>query len=474
MQNNIDDMGGKETTPFISFEKAWAGLKPDLDAEAARREKRKRRVLFFWFTCIAVGLGVGIYIFESNTSVDNLAAKQSTLKKEIYSNYENKIKTGKADEFNNKTETIIASNDREAKTNNDIEKNNLSLKEEVHTASVDSQNKLASIHIKQNKASSNSKVITQHSVKSRYQSKTSNSTNTGIAKSSSFISLKTPQETNQKTEEEALADNVKNIEKIVPQVNTNSLDIVVNTVDSTKKTKDSAVAKTNVASTSINKETKSKISKSKTIHYGLQWNLPVQKGASFLDVNSVNQPAALLIPQFFVSKQIGKKHNFILAFNPYAQYYLNNKAMIDFSKYDVTIYSGSQSNSKPENITYTEATSFNKLISIEASILYQYQLSSKIKIGLGIANSWTNAALIQNKVIKNGISVTRDSLYGIDNTDKEFVYLKSSFLLGKFETQYQLNKISIGLGLSMPLSNPFNSNKFNIPLNTNLFLRYSW
>jgi hypothetical protein len=207
--------------------------------------------------------------------------------------------------------------------------------------------------------------------------------------------------------------------------------------------------------------------------FGLQWNFPVLKGVNYFDINTVKQPATLLIPTVWISKKIGKKHSVQFQLNPYSQYFVNNKAIVSNDVYIIKVQSGSQLNNKPDDIVYSETVSFNKLISIEASLLYNYQLTNKIKLGVGISNNWLQGALLQNKIVKNNSLVTRDSLYGINKQDKEWSNLQSTFMLGKFEVMYQLKKFNMGLCFSKPISNIFSTNvQSKTPINTNLFLRW--
>ncbi|MFY7963558.1 MAG: hypothetical protein ACOVO1_01570 [Chitinophagaceae bacterium] len=473
MQNNNHDMNNNEAKPFISFEKAWAGLKPELDAEAARREKRKRRIIFFWFTSIVIGLGIGVYVFENNKIKSNYIVQKNA----AISNTEDKEVSTINKEFNTKEPTKAESRKNnemtftsEVKPSSNVVIESSQVNTKLQNARV-FKTKIAAASIKNSIAEKDViSNVAHHSIKTKSQgAKTIIQTSDNGLKYS-----KASQQKSKESTLEVVTDVTDNLEKDITQTNlSNSIVAATGSIDSTKKLVDTTAVKSSIANTSTNKTNKAEGKKSNAFHYGLQWNLPAQVGVNFLDVNSVNQPATLLIPQLFVSKQLGKKHSLILAFNPYAQYYLNNKAVVDFNKYDVVIYSASQSNTiKPEEITYTEATAFNKLISIEASLLYQYQISSKVKIGFGISNSWVQAALMQNKVVKNASLITRDSLYGIDKTDKDWSHLKTSFLLGKLELQYNIKKLDIGICFSKPISSPFDISQYKTPINTNLFVRW--
>jgi hypothetical protein len=203
------------------------------------------------------------------------------------------------------------------------------------------------------------------------------------------------------------------------------------------------------------------------------WNAPVFQGSNFFDINAVKQPTTLLIPSIWVSKHFGKKHSVQLQINPYAQYFLNNKAVLHYNVYTTTVQTGSQLNNKPDDNTYIETISYNKLISFEAGLLYNYQLSNKIKIGAGISNNWLQGALMQNKIVKNYNTTTRDSLYGIDKNDTEWNNIQSSFMLGKIEVQYQIKKLHIGISCSKPIDNILGeAEQSKTHINTHLFIRW--
>ena len=181
--------------------------------------------------------------------------------------------------------------------------------------------------------------------------------------------------------------------------------------------------------------------------------MPIHTGINYLDVNAKRQPLSMVIPQVFISKQLSKKSSLLIAAKPYSQYYLNNGAVLSSGNYNVTIQQGSTQNSKAKQYTYQETVGINKLIAIQATLLYQYQLTDKIKIGVGIANNWLESTIIEKKVIVNNATVTSDSLYGIDKTGKEWKQLKPTFLLGKLDVGYQYKKLVFGATESTPLGN---------------------
>ena len=112
---------------------------------------------------------------------------------------------------------------------------------------------------------------------------------------------------------------------------------------------------------------------------------------------------------------------------------------------------------------------------MQSSLMYEYQISKKIKLGAGINMSFLQSALLENKVIKNNLQVTKDSLYGIDRTNKEWGLLRQNFLTSKLEAGYQFKKLEVGLDIITPISSVFKQ-KTNNPswINTNVFIRWQF
>ena len=465
MQNNFENIN--DETPFIPFDDVWTSLKPELDKEAARREKRKRRFIFFWFTFIAISLlaGGGLLIVKSE---------------------ELKVKSDKLNNLSKTPNSISKTPNSIPEIPNSIPKSPNSIPEtpnsipEIPNSIPETPNSipesLNSIPETPNSIPETPNSIAKTSSKEQENSKINTGTS-NIDKRTSNIEVRISSNDKRTSSVDTRTSRIDTrtsntdtrvVENIFENLQQNKS---VDNENQTVKTKQQENNITNNAKPQTpNKEKQQK--QTKNFSYGLQWNLPLQNGLQYNDINADNKPLLLLIPQFWVSKQFGK-HSLMLGFNPYSQYFVSNKAVASTSNYVVTFYSGSQVDNKPQEIRYTEAVLFNKLIAVEASLTYQYQLSSKIKIGAGIGNNWVQGALLKNRVIKNNTTITRDSLYGIDKKDAEWSYIKQTFLLGKIELQYQIKKLDIGVSFSKPLGNMFNNiEESRTPVNTNLFVRW--
>ncbi len=537
MHNNIDNNKGgsvEESAPFIPFETAWASIKPVLDKEEERRKKKKRRFIIFWFFLIGLAIGWGV-VFVSSKNVFYSSEKpgiSNGSNKKAYLNTNHSETTGKTlnhdssstnkaiDNSTQNGDINNAATEEQVQSNNNqtVDKNASQLKATVNKSANKEQsvgaknialNKIKKaikntpdkLIVKSNKDENNTELSkanhgvsiskqTMHKVavaktsikasaklnvdkdnitaKQKGQNDLSitaskiaknNATQLGVDMDSNTVNKYT----------NSLADNTSHIEasKIA---STDSIATIVK-IDSNKLVVDSN-KKTIAKKATIDNKNKSK--KPMAISYGLQFNVPFGEGVNNTDINSRSQPLAVLIPSIWVRKNFGSKHSLSFMINPYSSFYLNNNAVTDSSFYTVTMIQGSRISNGPEIIKFKESNAFNKVISIEATLLYNYQLSSAFKVGLGISNNWIQGALMQNKVVKNYSTVTKDSLYGIDHSSKEWGFTNSTFMLGKFEVQYQYKKLAIGLSLSTPLGNLFiDKIKNETTLNKNLFLQWT-
>jgi hypothetical protein len=468
MQNNNINSNGQ--IPIIDFDKAWAGLKPALDAEAKRREKRKRRFIIFWFTLLAICIGGGIFIGNKQLKTNNeqkAIADQVSVSNKKQLSYDTKVIdidrnrdvkerlvedknvrfTGKDDKIEDKSEVAIGKRDKVVEKNKELVSNSKKGITESKKVVAKSKKGIAD----------NKKGITKREK--------------GIAESEKGIADNMKIVSNNKPIETVRNENITTNSHYTKSTNTDSLLVQK---DSNNTNISTTIANTAVTNTVANKAKTTAINKQQQWHYGLQWNMPLLQGVNYLDINTQNQPTTLLIPTLWIKKAFGKKHSVALQINPYAQYYLNNKAQLSYDIYTISIQSGSQLDTKPQDIIYTETINYNKTISIEASLIYTYQISNKLQIGLGMGNNWLQGALMQNKVVRNNNQITRDSLYGINKQDKEWNNLKPTFLVGKLQAEYQLSRFNVGISFSKAVGNVFGQNVVNkTPINTNLFIKWN-
>ena len=391
MQNDFENIDkntdkNKGATPLVSFEKAWASLQPQLDKEAERRQKKRRRFVFFWLGILSISLVSGWFAVHSNSGFSVVA--KNTLPRISISN----AKVGNAVTALPAMVSLVLVHEKK-------ESNVYSFKENringLGNNPVYTKNFMAksTIGTKQN-IDLKQILPTKISV----SSKNINNASEGL---SIIKNLTEPH------------DSIKTKDSIVGSA------IVKKAIDTLKQV-DTANAKQLVATNS--KQLMKKLLKG--IHVGFQFNLPLHAGINSFDVNTKRQPFTMVIPQVLVGKQLSKKSSLLMAVTPYSQYYLNNSVVLHSGIYNITIQQGSTQNLKAQQYTYKETVSINKLIAIEATLLYQYQLTNKVKLGVGIANNWLESAILENKITANNATVTHDSLYGIDKAGKEWKKLK--------------------------------------------------
>ncbi len=512
--DNINGMSGEDAAPFVPFETAWASIKPELDKEEERRKKKKRRFVIFWFLFAGVLLGSGIFLLYCNTSsktstaaIKNVAAKDLT-PKTIQGVAENTVVNPPADNKTNVEESTVSkkkvasnNNKQNANTTND-----LTTKNQTISASKDALTKVPnnkSVAVKENYLvdQTGSISLSKSSVNKKDKKKVikpiedNKFTDSAALKLVAYLN---PSKTKTHKDDNVVGTNQSSAKQITTNDNTitvkstkeDAIPAIVETntttegneelknvvktnnpVDTTKKKIDSVNKKNAI----VKADTKpDKPAKEKSFSYGLQLNIPITDGANYKDVNANNNPLTAFIPELWVSKLFGKKNSVSLHVNPYAQYYLNNKVILDSNSYSVTINQGTKINTGPEVIKYSEFTAVNKVISFEATILYQYQVSSAIKLGVGISNCWTQGVLMQHKVIKNHSITTTDNLYGVDNSSTEWKTMNSSFMLGKLEALYQFKKLAAGVNISTPIKDLFAQKVNNVTAtNSNLFARWT-
>lgn len=440
MQNNFEDInksGGMQ--PSVSFEKAWASLQPQLDKEAERRKKKRRRVVFFWLSIITIGLVSGLVFKNGNNGGNGIVGKTNLQK--VY------VKpTSPIVNIAPAMVSIGLAKDKQISTS---------------TAAIATELGKDKLHINSN-TNTLKKVIPNKikGIKDNTQSREIAASNKVKVASNMEIAF---------TEKAKNGDDAKPIavNKLMNDTTT-SVAAANNSIDTLKKVDSTADKK------ALAKDIKKpKIELLRGIHFGFQFNAPIHAGINTLDVNNKKQPLAMFVPQVFVSKQLGKRSNIWISATPYAQFYLNNSVVISSGTYNVTVQQGSTQDSKPKQYVYRETVGINKLITIEATIGYQHQLSKRIKLGVGLANNWLQSALISSKITMNNTTVTHDSLYGNDNSGKEWKHLKPTFLLGKFDVGYQFKNIEFGAVVSTLISSLTSKElQYKTPINTNVFVRW--
>ena len=158
--------------------------------------------------------------------------------------------------------------------------------------------------------------------------------------------------------------------------------------------------------------------------------------------------------------------------NPYSQYLLNSRSTLQSGSFSVGAVAASNIGQGASPVSLSQTYAIYKVMGIQASLGYRYYLSHKWSVALDIGNLWTNAALINETLIKNKTELLKDSLYGIISTDKDWQYVKKSFVTGKLSMAYEFKKCTTGASLIKPVTNVYKGETIHAPFNIQLFFRY--
>lgn len=215
---------------------------------------------------------------------------------------------------------------------------------------------------------------------------------------------------------------------------------------------------------------------SRPFHVGMEWMVPVafNNKSIFTEVNGKSRPLLLLIPSLWLSKALSNKSSLQLNVNPYAQYLLNSRATFQTNNYTIGAITASNINQPNNPINLAQSFTLNKITGLQVGMQYNYTISNKWTTSIGINKTWTKTALINEKLIANKAAVIKDSLFGIINSDKDWAYLNKSFATGKVSVAYQFKHMEVGLSFIKPITATYISTEKNAPINTQLFLRYSF
>lgn len=452
----------------IDFNKAWNSLKPELDKEEANRKKKKRRFIVFWFSLIAITVGGGILLTDRQLKDGNMITTKST---EIAAQKELE-----------KAKNITLSN-QQSISNSEV---NESVKQ---TNNFSAQQKKSTIQhnfpcTKEHKTSAQ---VTKLSAQVNNFSALQNISSAKAKKSSAqhnFSSTKANKSSWHQDISSAQAN--KSVEQLLDataKVNANTQNITSQSLSSLQKTQintnaqntepqssNNSIANNNKPQNSNSQKPTTDNKKVRSITYGLQFNLPIVSSLNTLDANAQNNIATIIIPTAWVNKSISKKQSLQLFVNPYSNYYVSNKAIVNNTKITTTTQQATQTLSQQN--TYNQTIAVNKLIGLEAGLLIQHKINSKLNVGLGISYFATQSMLLKNVVIKNNNTV-KNEIFSVGKTNTDWQLLQANFLMANFEFTYQFKKLNAGINLSKPLSNIFSNTEISkTPINTNLFVRW--
>ena len=460
MNNEINDMKQYSEPSFPAGE-AWKAMQDVLDKEMPVEQKRKKRFAFFWFLPLVIAAG-GIFFYTNKHSDTTKILVNNNLDKNALVSTKKIKETAINSELNNNKSALLSDNfSKENPEKNYVENEILSVDNRSNLSKsikTNSPNKIQS----KKQYSSDSKVFSYKINKEKQ-----------FANRASFSDLRA-----MKIDRGETVNTSKDLTKNSGDIlNNSSSEMVVSNTpseniepqNSSLKTPSNPVNNT-LAKTPV-KVPKNKLSN--TLHYGLQWNVLLPQANSYLDYNAKSQPLSVVIPEFWVSKNVGLKGEIALQLNPYSQYTLHSNNVLASNDYSVSILQGSTANQNPTTLNYVQTRSLLKAIGVELTAKYTYHLNKNFSLAFGIGNNWLNAAVVNDRILGKNDKLVHDSSYGIAKGFNDWNYLKSSFVVGRFELLYQFKKLQLGLAFVKPLGDIYTfSNTNKNPINSRLVLRW--
>jgi hypothetical protein len=458
MSNEINDMKQYSEPSFPAGE-AWKSMQDVLDKEMPVGQKRKKRFAFFWFFPIVIAT-VGIFLFTNKHSDTTKILANNNLEKNIITSTKSVNETVINSESNNNKVMLLSDNIlNETPQKNSVETESLRIKNSFELSK--------SIRVKSSNKSQLqkqyliSKNIFLHEINKEKQ----------FASRASFSDLREMKIDRGETINTS-KESTKNLGDIL---NNSSAESAAFIESSEKNEEKKTVLKTpsNTANNALAK-TPVKVPKNKmsnSLRYGLQWNILLPQANNYLDYNAKSQPLSVVIPEFWVSKNVGLKGEIGLQLNPYSQYTLQSNNVLASNDYSVSILQGSTT--IPTTLKYVQTRSLLKAMGVELTAKYTYHLNKNFSLALGVGNNWLNAAVVNDRIVGVNDKLVHDSLYGIAKGFSDWNYLKSSFFVGRFEVLYQFKKLQLGLAFVKPLGDIYSFSNTNInPINSRLVLRW--
>ncbi len=458
MNNEINDMK-QYSEPSFPASQAWKSMQDVLDKEMPIEQKRKKRFAFFWFLPFVIAAG-GIFLYTNNHSGTAKIFVNNNLEKNVIASKKTTNETVANSESNNNKSNLLSDNIfKENTQKNNVETENLNFNNSSDLSKSIKTNSLNKTQSQKQYSNNNNSFSYKTNKGKQFVNRTSfsdlramkidrgeignasnnSTTNTNKALNNSFV------------ESNVVAESLDNKDETK---------IALKTPSNTSK---NTLAKTPV------KVPKNKLSNS--LHYGLQWNVLLPQANSYLDYNAKSQPLSVLIPEFWVSKNVGLKGEIALQLNPYSQYTLRSNNVLASNDYSVSILQGSTTN--PTTLSYVQTRSLLKAMGVELTAKYTYHLNKNFSLALGVGNNWLNAAVVNDRILGVNDKLVHDSSYGIAKGFSDWNYLKSSFFVGRFEVLYQFKKLQLGLAFVKPLGDIYTfSNTNKNPINSRLVLRW--
>ena len=159
--------------------------------------------------------------------------------------------------------------------------------------------------------------------------------------------------------------------------------------------------------------------------------------------NKSNQFYTLFIPGIWIEKKLNNGNGIMLKFNPYSQYFGNNKEIT----HSATSLSDSLGTTK-----FIHTISLVKISGMSGGLQYNQRIYDKLSIGIGANIYWQNRALLNNIVRDSAKIIMGDSLYSVKETSNEGKYLNLYFVTANLKVLYSWRMFQFGGGISIPVT----------------------
>ncbi|MBZ5856795.1 hypothetical protein [Flavihumibacter profundi] len=205
----------------------------------------------------------------------------------------------------------------------------------------------------------------------------------------------------------------------------------------------------------------------KDIHYGAQWNIPLPiQGTDnlFTGASGGSQVYGILIPQIWITKNWGAKHELRFVVDAFAKYYLGSQTLAS----STGTYSGTDSTLVIRDSSLINSQGFS------LALLYNHHLAGRWTIGAGLQYQWQSKALGEIKTVRaSDQAKLSGELISIDKSSTLWNYIAPGFLVGRVEAGYSFRNATLGAGVLIPVTSLTSGGSPKAqPINGQVFIRW--
>jgi len=199
-------------------------------------------------------------------------------------------------------------------------------------------------------------------------------------------------------------------------------------------------------------------------HYGIQWNInfSLKNNSNYFDAyNGGKQYYMWALPAVWAKMNITKKHGITFWFNPFSQQFAGKQVVHVEKPFVASI--------EPDSVT-----SLIKSQGYHFGLNYEYNINTKITFAAGLGYSIQHNALYLEQAVASYLgNVLSESIQAVKKKDASFKYLNPTYLSWSSSLKYNFRKLSIGVGVTRPITNLSSNPDYNVrPLNGEFYLQY--